>query len=133
MGGIWKPNMVLSIPLLLYLIASTEEISEEISDKEETHIWIVFVTYAVVSYIISLRGNEDFLLDLEDLNENWKRNDKSYFIIALLRKIKGENVDLRHLILCVNHTNYGITIKAVVRHRLSLFVRINGHINEKST
>ena len=101
MGVIWKPNMDLSIPLILQLIVSTEERIKEISDKEETYMWIVFVTYVVVSYVISLRGNEDFLLDLEGLNENWKRNDNSYFIILLLRKIKYENIDWRHLIPCV--------------------------------
>ena len=62
--------MDLSIPLILQLIVSTEERIKEISDKEETYMWIVFVTYVVVSYVISLRGNEDFLLDLEGLNEN---------------------------------------------------------------
>ena len=70
MGGIWKLNIALSIPLLLRLIASVEEEIGERNDKEEEYMWIVFVTYDVVSYIISLGANEDFLLDLEGLNEN---------------------------------------------------------------
>ena len=62
--------MALSIPLLLQLITSVEERIEQSRDKKEKHTWIVFVTYTVVSYVISLRGNEDFLLDLEGLNDN---------------------------------------------------------------
>ena len=110
-----KPNIALSIPLILQLLTSAEERIKESSDMKETHMWIVFVTYTIVSYIISLRDNGSFLLDLNGLNENWKRNDKSYFIIALLGKIKGKNIDQRHLIPCVNHTNSGIHIKKVIR------------------
>ena len=79
-------------------------------------MWTVVVTYVIVSYVISLRRNEVFLLDLEELNENWKINNKNYFIIALLWKIKGENVDERHLTPCINHTDSGINIKAVARY-----------------
>ena len=77
-------------------------------------MWIVFITYVVVSYVLSLRGNEGFLLDLSGLNQFWSRNDGTYFIIALLGKIKGENVDQMHLIPCSNITSSGIEIKAIV-------------------
>ena len=102
-------------------------------------MWIVFVTYTVLSYLISLRGNEGFLLDIDGLNENWKRNDNSYFIITLLGKIKGENIDRRHLLQCVNHTDSGINLKAMVRRSKDArkdtgftygptILDINGHI-----
>ena len=75
--------MALSIPLLLRLIVSVEHKIRRSNDDEGNYILIGFVTYTVVSCIISLRGNEDFLLDLEGLNRNWKRNEKSYFIVSL--------------------------------------------------
>ena len=68
----------------------------------------------VVSYLLSSRGNEGFLLDKSGLNQFWSRNDGTYFIIALLGKIKGENVDQRHLIPCSNVTSSGIEIKVIV-------------------
>ena len=80
--------MLLLISLLLHLLTSAEEKIEESSDTEGKQMWIDFVIYAVVSYVISLRGNKGFLHDLEGLNENWKRNSKSYFIIVLLENMK---------------------------------------------
>ena len=57
------------------------------SESFETgHKWMVFVTYAVVSYVLSLRGSEGFLLDLKGLHQNWERNDGTFFIAALLGK-----------------------------------------------
>ena len=80
--------MWLYIPLLLRLIANTEEKIREDYNNEEKHMWIVFVTYAIMIYIISLHGNKGVLLDLIGLNESWNRNNKSCFIISLLGKIK---------------------------------------------
>ena len=107
--------MTLSIPLILQLVASVEERIEESNDKEEKCMWIVAATYAFFTYVIYLRGNEVFLLDLEGLNKNWKINNKIHFIITLLRKVKGENNDRRLIILCVNHTDSGVNIKSIVR------------------
>ena len=56
--------------------------------------------------MISLRGPEGFLLDLEGLNHFWKRNKEgqSHIHICLRGKVKGE-IDARcHVIPSVNET-----------------------------
>ena len=98
----------MSIRLLLSVFAKTEEKIVEFEDDGDGNSWIAFTTYVVVSYVLSLKGNEWFLLDLAGLNQFWSRNDGTYFIIVLLGNIKGENVDRRHLIPCSNMTSSGI-------------------------
>ena len=104
----WKPNMDISIRLLLIVLAKAEENIRDVEHDRDEYIWIIFVTYVAVSYVLSLRGNEGFILDFSGLNEFLSRNNDSYFIVCLLGKIKGENVDRRHLIPCSNVTISGI-------------------------
>ena len=79
-----------------------------------------FFTYAVVSYVSSLRGNEGVLLDLQDINEKWKSNDGTFILIALLGEMKGETLDRSHLIPCANITRTGIKVKSIVRRLAKL-------------
>ena len=60
--------------------------ADSVVDK---NIWTVFSTYAVISYVLSLRGNEGFLLDLKGTRANLDRKDEKVFWIVLLGKIKG--------------------------------------------
>ena len=120
MGVIWKPNLALSIPLLLAVLAEVEvRISDAVED-EDHNLWIVFSAYAVVSYVLSLRGNEGILLDLQGINEKWKSNDGTFILIALLGKMKGETLDRSHLIPCANVTSTGIKVKSIVRRLAKL-------------
>ena len=79
-----------------------------------------FSTYAVVSYVLSLRGNEGILLDLQGITENWKKNNDTFILIALLGRMKGETLDRSHLIPCVNITSTGINVKSIVRRLAKL-------------
>ena len=120
MGVIWKPNLALSIPLLLAVLAEIEvRILNAVGD-EDYNLWVVFSTYAVVSYVLSLRGNEGVLLDLQGINEKWKSNDGTYILIALLGKMKGETLDKSHLIPCANITSTGIKVRSIVRRLAKL-------------
>jgi hypothetical protein len=68
MGQDWCPNKAISIELLLLLLESADlKIQESVSLREK-NCWVVFHTYVVVCYTISLRGCEGFLLDLAGLN-----------------------------------------------------------------
>ena len=120
MGVIWKPNLALSIPLLLAVLAEVEIRIWEAVGEEDHNLWIVFSTYSVVSYVLSLRGNEGVLLDLQGINEKWKSNDGTFILIALLGKMKGENLDRSHLIPCANITSTGIKVKYIVRRLAKL-------------
>ena len=100
--------------LLLNMIEDTKQHLKEATDKKEEHQWMLFVTYVTISYVLSLRRSEGFLLDLKGLHANWSRNVGSYFIVALLGKIKGEKFDRAHLIPCSNTTSSGIKVKEIV-------------------
>ena len=65
---------------------------------------MVFHTYAMVCYVMSLRGCEGLLLDLSGLNRKWGVGGDQYVVIALLGKIKGEMGDRSHLLPCVAKT-----------------------------
>ena len=47
--------MTISIPLLLKVLTSVEEQIIESDDNEDKHRWIVFVTYVVISDMVSQR------------------------------------------------------------------------------
>ena len=114
MGQIWKPNKGMSIELLLRMLRKSEGRIIAASSEEERHMWIVYVTYCVVSYVLSLRGNEGFLLDLKSLNKHNERDYGKYFVIGLLGKIKGEHNDREHCIPCSSKTTSGIDVKFTV-------------------
>jgi len=104
MGVVWKPNLGMSTPLLLRVFREVDRHIEESETVESFNLWTAFKVYAVVSYTLSLRGNEGLLIDLDGTNRHWKRNDGSYLVIALKGKIKGETIDREHLIPCTNKT-----------------------------
>ena len=120
MGVVWKPNTALSVSLLLDVIKEAESHLEHATEIEEEHHWVSFITYVTVSYVLSLRGDEGFLLDLEGLNANWSRNDGTYFRGAVLGKIKGERTRRSHLIPCSNVTSSGIKIKEIVSRSVQM-------------
>ena len=119
MGYIWKPNRVMTIELYLEILMRVELLIEEVP-QEEKHRWIVFIIYAVVTYVISLRGAKGFMLDLGALHRHWERNDGTYFIIPLLGKIKGEYVDRSHLVPYSNYIRSNINMKRVVKQLINL-------------
>ena len=114
MGQDWRPNRALSTSLLLKMLGKANEKSKDSETKSERHRWLVFLAYAVVCYVTSLRGVEGFLLDLDGLNRYWEPDRKDYIVIALLGKIKGESNDAAHLIPCVPITSSGINIREII-------------------
>lgn len=117
MGQDWRPNKAFSIHLILEIIIAVELKISDALTLESKHNWIVFGTYFVVTYVLSLRGVEGLLLDIEGLLQYRSKGDNSYFIITLLGKIKGEHHHRCHLLPCSNITSSGIPVKEWV-HRL---------------
>jgi hypothetical protein len=60
--------------------------------------WIVFHTYAVISYVLLLRGCEGLLLNLEGLHHHWHSGDGTYLVVTLQGMVKGESNDRDHLL-----------------------------------
>ena len=83
MGQEWKPNKAFSTPLLLALLQTLENRIQEAEDDLELNRWIVMHSFAVVTYVLSLRGPEGFLVDLEGLNTFWNDRDEKKLVITL--------------------------------------------------
>jgi hypothetical protein len=96
--------------LLLALLSGIEQrIADAVSPREHNR-WIVFHAYVVVTYVVSLRGSEGSLLDLEGLHKYWGKGDGSYVTIALRGKIKGEHHERCHLLPSVPVTSSGVKV-----------------------
>ena len=60
MGQISKPNLAMSITLLLKTIETADSRRENAVDAEDRHLWTVIVAFIAITYTISLRGPEGF-------------------------------------------------------------------------
>ena len=58
----------MSIPLLLATNQAIEERIQSAPTSQELNRWTVLHTFVVVTYVVSLRGPEGFLIDLEGLH-----------------------------------------------------------------
>jgi hypothetical protein len=101
MGQEWRPNQAMSIPLLVSTLQTIDDRIESASTSREVNHWTVVHAFISVTYAVSLRGPEGFLLDLDRLNRHWIEESDSHFIIALRGKIKGEHNARCHLLPCV--------------------------------
>ena len=86
----------------------------------EIHRWAVFHAYSVVCYVVSLRGSEGLLLDLEGLNRHWSDREERHVIIALQGQVKGETGDRDHLLPCVIRTLSGIDVRSSLERLIAL-------------
>jgi hypothetical protein len=103
-----SPNLLLRV-----LEEANLRINGAVSPRELNR-WIVFHTYGVISYVLSLRGKEGLLLDLEGLHHYWEPGDGSYLVITLQGTKKGESNDRDHLLPCVKVTTSGIDVQALL-------------------
>ena len=67
----WKLNKALSIKLLLSLLSRINSWVDVANDNKDRSSWIFFHWYVVVSYVVSLRGYDGYLLDISGLNRHW--------------------------------------------------------------
>ena len=121
MGQIWLPNRAMSNQLQKEFLRLLEKrIRDAEDDFKEKHRWIVFSLYVTAVYVLSLRGPEGFLLDIDGLNRHWDGLRYEYVVFALLGKIKGEANDRDHLIPCVCQTSSGIRVRDILKRFLDI-------------
>ena len=120
MGQDWRPNHAFSIELLEEIFCKIEERIEESDNAIERLKWITFAAYCAVTYTLSLRGSEGFLLDLAGLHKHWGTGYPRYFIVALLGRVKGETSDRAHLLPCVVTTSSGLKVFELVQRLVRL-------------
>jgi hypothetical protein len=125
MGQDWRPNKGMSVDLLLRVLEETDTRIDGAVSPRELNRWIVFHTYAVVSYVLSLRGKEGLLLDLEGLHRFWESGDASYVVVTLQGTVKGESNDRDHLLPCTKVTTSGVDVKASLARLMVYKTSIN--------
>jgi hypothetical protein len=120
MGQEWRPNQAMGIPLLLATLQDIEDKIQGSPTSRELNRWTVLHTFMMVTYTVSLRGPEGFLLNLEGLNCHWRFEAEDHFIIALRGKIKGEHNARCHLLPCVPVTGTELRINESVKRLMDL-------------
>ena len=120
MGQDWRPNKAISVDLLLLVLEAADLKVREATSPREMDRWVVFHTYVVICYVLSLRGCEGFLCDLSGLHRKFASGGTRYVVVALLGKIKGESGDRAHLFPCVLVTSSGIEVKASIERLMNL-------------
>jgi hypothetical protein len=117
MGQEWRRNRALSTEMVIAVTNNAEHKLNTSESPEEANKWLVFIVYSILTYTLSLRGSEGFLLDLKGLHRNANPPNNRYLLIALLGKVKGEHHDRCHLLPSVKDTSSGLKIQAWI-HRL---------------
>ena len=120
MGQTYKPNQAMSHPLLIATITLAESKIEGATTSKEAAAWITFISYMVITYVLSLRGSEGLMLDLSGLIKQWDTHRTDYVVIVLSGKLKGEDNARLHNIPCVKVTKSGINVEYLVERLLVL-------------
>jgi hypothetical protein len=76
----------------------------------------IFVSYAILLYVLSLWGRDGLILDLDGLHCHWKSGDGTYVIVTLQGTVKGKANDRDHLLSCVLKTSSGVDVKRSLKH-----------------
>jgi hypothetical protein len=74
----------------------------------------------VVCFVVSLRGPEGLLLDLEGLDEMVNPLTQNHLIIPLLGQVKGEHHARAHLLPCGFVTSSGIQVRLWLQRLVQL-------------
>ena len=120
MGEISKQNKALSLTLMLRLVSLAEGRYTLAEEDEERNRWSCFLVYSVISYVLSLRGSEGFMIDVESTYRLKDRNDGTYQTIGLMGRVKGEVHDRCHLVPCVWATGSGIRVRDILSRHMKL-------------
>lgn len=128
MGQDWRPDRAMTPQLMQHLLARVENRVMDLpgeANKVARHRWIYAGTYFAISYVLSLRGPEGLLMDLEGLRKHFNSqfgddgSPEKHVVIALLGQVKGEHNERQHLIPSVNVTKSGIEVRRWVRRTLA--------------
>eukprot|EP00957_Ditylum_brightwellii_P096747 7368229-Ditylum_brightwellii.AAC.1 len=94
MGKDIRPNLGLDYRILHILL---ENIEEEMADRKLGWVWkcflLVFGFYMIARFTVSLRGNKEFMIELQGLIQHGSKgvDEKpklKYIAISLLREFK---------------------------------------------
>ena len=107
-------------PLMLEVLSWLEDRIQDSLDPNVGCLLTLAGTFYAVCYVLSLRGPEGSLLDIDGLIKEKDRNPSLFIVIALWGKIKGEHNERAHLLPSVNTTKSGIKIRFWVDRAVAL-------------
>ena len=89
MGQIHKPNLGLSTSLIISLLRKLGQEIEQADIEEDKFELVIFRSYIVISYVLSLRRSEGLMTNLTGISKELTRN-RDHCLIFLKGKVKGE-------------------------------------------
>ena len=119
MGQDWRPNRAISVELMGELLRAVEQKAWDSTSAEDKFKWIMAGGYFCFCYVVSLRSPEGLLCDLEGLLTHYDEA-RTYVIIPLLGKVKGEHHSRQHLLPCVAETDSGIPVKVWMKRVMTV-------------
>ena len=82
MGQDWRPDQAIDPGLLKAMLRQMELRIMRLDDPAARHKLVIAATYFMACYVISLRGPEEQLLDLESINEYWDKAKGEYTVFG---------------------------------------------------
>jgi hypothetical protein len=119
MGQDWRPNKAISMEIMGALLTAVERRAVGAVDNKSRFRWTMAGAYFCFCYVLSLRGSEGLLVDLEGLIE-FDEPDRDYVVIPLLGRFKGEHHLTQHLMPCVRETDSGIRVEVWIQRLLTI-------------
>ena len=113
MGSVVRKNLALDIKLILKVLDVIDEkiaLEDEKNNSTERDRWVMAGAYIAISFVLSLRGNEGFMMDIKELMKN-QLLEKGLVWIILSGIIKGESTPRLHQLRSVPITGSGINIE----------------------
>ena len=113
MGELVKKNLALESELIVAVLDAINEkvlIAVEEKSSARRDKWIIAGAYLSISYVLSLRGNEGFMMDIKELLKN-RPLKKGLVWIILSGILKGESVPMLHQLRSVPTTDSGVEVK----------------------
>ena len=109
MGQQTRQDQAISTKLMILLLEFCENKVQEEPDIESMEKRVKAGALFVISYVLSLRGNEGILLDIEGLQQfDQERNE--LLAVPLVGKLKGSGQVKRHILRSVKVTSSGINV-----------------------
>ena len=119
MGQDWRPNKAISTEIMSALLSTVEQRAMGAVDIKSRFRWTMAGAYFCFCYVLSLRGSEGLLVDLEGLIE-FDDPVIDYVVIPLLGRFKGEHHTTQHLMPCVRETESGIRVEVWIKRLLTI-------------
>ena len=119
MGQDWRPNKAISVEIMGALLSAVERRAMGAVDNRARFRWTMAGAYFCFCYVLSLRGSEGLLVDLEGLSE-FHNPERDYVVIPLLGRFKGEHHTSQHLMPCAKETESGIRVEVWIQRLLTI-------------